>query len=179
MKSLSIIFLFFITSCSTASTWPESTCDNQKPWLEFSELYLCIDKNNVNSLNIMNTATPSVSINYKGNEYIFIKQVPDDVTGGLHTKYKLTLDQYFSALINKGNDQDFAVAYKVHELESSSEITKFFGNHWSAYLLISNTRSFDEIFIINKQDERVFQIGGEFNQANALELLSKIQLPKI
>ena len=179
MKSISIIFLFFITSCSIASTWPELTCDNQTSWLEIRKLRLCIDKNNVNSLNIMNSSTPSVSINYKGNEYIFIKQVPDDVTGGLHKKFKLTLDQYFSALINRGNDQDFAVAYKVHELESSDQITKFYKNNWSAYLLISNTRSFDEIFIINKQDERVFQIGGEFNQANALELLTKIQLPKI
>ena len=178
MKSVSIICLFFITSCSLANSWPKSTCGNEKSWLEFSELQLCIDKDNVDSLNIMNSATPSVSINYKGNEYIFIKQVPDDVTGGLHKKYNLTLDQYFSALINKGNGQDFTVAYQIHELESSNQITKFYANQWSAYLLISNTRSFDEIFIINKQDERVFQIGGEFNQANALELLSKIQLPK-
>lgn len=179
MKSLSIIFLLFITSCSIASTWPELACGNQKTWLEFSELRLCIDKNNVNSLNIMNSSTPSFSIIYKGNEYIFIKQEPDDVTGGLHKKFKLTLDQYFSALLKKENDQDFAVAYTVHELESSEQITKFYKNDWSAYVLISNTRTFDEIFIINKQDERVFQIGGEFNQSTALDLLSKVQLPKI
>lgn len=179
MKSISIFCLFFITSCSLASSWPQSTCNNEKSWIEFSELQLCLDKGDVNSLNIMNSSTPSVSINYKGIEFIFIKQAPDDVTGGLHKKYNLTLDQYFSALINKSNVRDLTVAYKVHELESSNQITKFYNNQWSAYLLISNTRSFDEIFIINKKDERVFQIGGEFNQSNALELLSKIQLPEI
>ncbi len=178
MKSLNILFLFFITSVTTASNWPELACKNEKPWLQFSELKLCLDKKHLNSLNITNSVTPSLSINYKGEEYYFIKQIPDDVTGGLHKKYQLTLDQYFAVLSSKGNIEEYGVAYKVHELASSNQITHFYNQYWSAYFLISDTRSFDEIFIINKQDETVFQIGGEFNQSNALELLSTIQLPK-
>jgi len=175
-----LLLLTFILSFSAcATTYPENSC-NDSYWLEFSQLKLCTSKNSISAINLMNSELPSMSLMLDGSEYIFIKQVAENVSGNLHLKYDLTLSEYFSALVNNTKTFDISTALKVHELTSSDEISEFSYGNWRIYVLISNTRSFDELFILNNEnDEYIYQIGGEFNKQQALELISQISFPII
>lgn len=174
---LFLISIFSFTAC--ANSFPASSC-NDKYWLEFSLLKFCLQKNNVSSVNVMNSDLPSMSLIYDNNEYIFMKQLAENVNGNLHLKYNLTLTEYFSALANGTERFDIKTAFEVHELKSVKDISELSYGDWRVYTLISTTRSFDEIFILNTtRKEFIYHIGGEFNKTQALKLISLISFPKI
>lgn len=88
----------------------------------------------------------------------------ENITGGLHSKYELDFASYFIALKNKDNPAiDYNIAYQVHELISPNDIGIFNIGDWLAVSLTNYTRSFDELFIFNKDSQHLLHIGGQFD----------------
>ncbi|MCF6440610.1 hypothetical protein L1077_14320 [Pseudoalteromonas luteoviolacea] len=175
---LILILLSIFTCTASASQFPQSSCSGTPYWLEVSAIKLCLEPENVSYLNVLNSKYTSMSIVYDGREYIFQVQTVENATGGLHKKYGLSAYRYFLALALKNNLKvDYPIAYEIHELKSEHEINVYESSEWAVFTLISNHRSFDEVFIINKKSQSIFQIGGEFDQKTIMSLLSKVKLP--
>ncbi len=173
-----LLLLSIITGTTNANQFPKSSCSGTPYWLEVAAIKLCLEREKVHYLNILNSEHPSMSVTYAEREYIFQVQTFENATGGLHQKYGLSVYHYFLALALKNNPKvNYSIAYDMHELKSEREINVYESSEWATFTLISNHRSFDEVFIINKESQRIFQIGGEFDQETIMGLLSKVKLP--
>lgn len=173
-----LILLYFLTFNTKGNELPTTSCNDTPYWLEIVAIKLCLEPKKLSYFNVLNSTRPSASLTYDGSEYIFQVQNFENATGGLHQKYGLSVYSYFLALTLKNNSKvNYSLAYDIHELQSQDEISVYESEQWAVFTLISNQRSFDEVFIINKDSHSLFQIGGEFDQKTIISLLSKMKLP--
>ena len=176
----SLLLMAILPSSYASNIWPQSQCAKTPYWLEFSQAALCFDKNNVSSLKVLNASHASMALNYNGSELFLLRQTSENVTGNLHKKAKLSLIDYFNALSSGNTILDKETAFKVHELVSAEEIATYQNDTWYAISMTSKTRSFDEIFIVSKQQPSfILQIGGKFTKTQAKEIIAKLKLPQI
>lgn len=185
-SSIGIFLVFFLyglypTQGYSAESWPVNHCANVDSWLKFSEMDLCFDKSQIVHLDYLDLSAPSLAMifydhNHKKLDVVLSRLDDDKVTGGLHARLGVGVQDVFKILAGdyRTNKNKEKMVRKVMDVGDDTFVRRYTNGALDAYTLIRPKDSDSSIYIFHKNRSGAIEVSGNMNESDARYILSEI-----
>ncbi|TGE75428.1 hypothetical protein C7Y70_20560 [Pseudoalteromonas sp. KS88] len=179
MKIIIPFFLLIISNNVFATNviqFPESKCSTDTLQLNIVDVSFCPVKHDLKKINFLGLSAHTVTILNNGKELTIGVNPPDIAISNLHQKFNMTVHEFFLNLYGNTLNTDKLDGIKeAFDIDNSNKMKVYRKDDLFAFTITGSNVDYDRIYLNKVDSDLIYQITGEFDEHELLEILSRIQ----
>lgn len=179
MKKLIPFLLLTISSNVFAINviqFPEPKCSKDTLQLKIVDVSFCPTIDDLKRINFLGLSDHTVTIFNNDKELTIGLNPPDVAISNLHKKFNLSVHEFFIRLYTNSLKTDKLDAIKkAFDIDVSNKMKVYRRGDLFAFTITGSNVDYDRVYLNKVDSEVIYQITGEFNELELLEILSRIQ----
>ncbi|MCC9660980.1 MULTISPECIES: hypothetical protein [unclassified Pseudoalteromonas] len=175
-----IPFLLLITSSNVFATnviqFPKSKCSTDTFQLNIVDISFCPTRDDLKRINFLGLSNHTVTILNNDKELTIGLNPPDIAISNLHKKFNLTVHEFFLRLYtNSLKTNKLDAIKKAFDIDSSNKMKVYRKGDLFAFTITGSNVDYDRVYLNKVESEVIYQITGEFDELELLEILSRLE----
>lgn len=187
IKQLLLLSLFALTACSsqaqpTVASWPAFNCSTNAVSITFVDLRICTSAETYSKVEVLAGATPTIVFEQGETRFdAFSYESADKALSGLPARLETAnarqaLDALFSWRDNPNRTLQQQALLQVFGIEAETRLMQLNNGNMTAYIRLNEGAADNTVFIIVGDNNNVYRLIGNFNEADVQQWLSLISV---
>lgn len=176
---ISILFILLITSSfiysKPISKLPIAKCNDNYFNIKIIDLSFCVSKQKVEEIYVLGITSHTAVIKEDNSELSIGLNPPEISISNLHKKLGLTVHEFFMGLYNENLEIDnFKSIQEAFDINIQNKLSVYSDGNLFAFAITGKNIDYDRIYLNKKGSDIIYQITGEFDNKELLNILSKV-----
>ncbi|KAF7764861.1 hypothetical protein PCIT_b0950 [Pseudoalteromonas citrea] len=175
-----MFFLLLIISDNVFATnnvkqFPNSKCSAGTLQLNIVDVSFCPMKDDLKKISFLGLSDHTVTIFNNGKELTIGINPPDVAISNLHKKFNITVHEFFLNLYaNSLKTDKLSVIKEAFDIDSFNKMKVYRKDDLFAFTITGSNVDYDRIYLNKVDSDVIYQITGEFDEQELLEILSRV-----
>ncbi|NTS77504.1 hypothetical protein HR060_11585 [Catenovulum sp. SM1970] len=179
---MKIIFLFLLLltfgnvfAANNVKQFPKSKCSAGTLQLKIVDVTFCPVRDDLKKVNFLGLSDHTVTILNNGKELTIGLNPPDVAISNLHKKFNISVHEFFLSLYENSLKTDkLSLIKEAFDIDSFNKLDVYRKADLFAFTITGTNVDYDRIYLNKVDSDVIYQITGEFDEQELLEILSRL-----